>query len=157
MEIDLPGNNSKESNITVNDTSMKEDSINKKKRRVVESPVINKVGSTPVTITLNELMKISPQLRTQYKKDLAAMRTEYEDVEDKVNVIDQEDDYSEEEKTPTAAYVNCSIDGKIFEVIVDTRAGVNIMSENTMHRLGYFIDELTKRTVITANGESVTL
>ena len=84
------------------------------------------------------------------------MRTEYEDVEDKVNVMDQEDDYSEEEKAPTAAYVNCSIDGKIFEAIVDTGAGVNIMSEDTMHRLGYFIDEPTKRTVITVNGESVT-
>ena len=84
MEIHLSGNNTKESNIIANNTSMKEDSINKKKRRVAESPVINKVGSTPVTITLNELMKISPQLRTQYKKDLAAMRTEYEDIEDKV-------------------------------------------------------------------------
>src|SRR4051794_10766168 len=124
MEIHLPGNNTKKSNITVNDTSMKEDSMNKKKRRVVESPVINKVRNIPVTITLNELMKISSQLRSQYKKDLVGMRTEYEDVKDKVNIMDQEDEYSEEEKIPIAAYVNYSIDGKIFEVIVDTGAGV---------------------------------
>src|SRR3954447_26386626 len=100
-------------------------------------------------------MKISPQLRTQYKKDLAAMRTEYEEVEDKINVMDQEDNYSEEEKTSIAAYVNCSIDGKIFEAIVNTGAGVNIMSEDTMHRLGYFINKPTKRIIIMANRESV--
>ena len=47
------------------------------------------------------------------------------------------------------------IDGRSFTAIVDTGAGMNIMSETTMHKLQYRIETPTKKRVVTANGDSV--
>src|SRR5437763_9879891 len=53
LEIHLPGN----------DTSVAEDLKNKKKRRVTESTVIEKIEKDKVKLTMEELMKVSPQHR----------------------------------------------------------------------------------------------
>ena len=104
MEIHLPGN----------DTSVAEDLKNKKKRRVTESPVIEKIEKAKVELTMKELMKVSPQLRNMWKKKIAGIKTEYEPVEEEMDVNAIEDEQSseesEEEQQKSSAYATCTIE-----------------------------------------------
>ena len=149
-----------------NETSFQDDMKNKKKRRVTESPVLKKIQETKVELTFLELMKISPQMRQALKKELMGIKMEYEPIEENtVNIIensmggyyddDEEEEKPQEDEERTAAHAYCTIENKPINAIIDTGAGPNVMSENTMHKLGYSISRPSRRRIVTASGQTV--
>jgi len=131
---------------------------------VTESPVVKKLFNIPITITAQELLECSPQVRQAYMKEIRGIKTQYEDIEEiMVNIMaeDEPEFYQNEEeeqvekKSKTCAYATCMVDGISFSAIVDTGAGMNIMSEAAMHKLEYQIDTPTRKKVVTANGDLV--
>ena len=60
MEIEIPLE--EDITMTPNISSFKEDTKNRKKKRVTESPVVKKLFNIPITITAQELLECSPQV-----------------------------------------------------------------------------------------------
>ena len=107
------------------------------------------VKNIQVPITFSDLTQISPIIRQQLRSGLTKKKPDYEIR--RVNTTQTQSD-DETRETKTSAYTMCQIEDCVVEAIIDTGAGICLISKPMLERLGWSIEEPTKMRMIVADG-----
>ena len=128
--------------------SMAEESLRTKKDKPVHTcDVWDRISQMDAKITIQELVELSPTARGLIKNGVTVRRPRNFP---KVNAAIP--------KRMTPAYASGSIEKNIITFIIDTGAGLSLLSQVLLDRFGWSIDEPTTTTVVVADGgEAVTL
>ena len=104
------------------------------------------IKEKPADISYGQLMEISPTVRQQFRTGLAAVKPNFE--------VRQVNSAQETQKTP--AYATCQVEDHIVEVIIDTGAGIGLISKDLLDKLRWHIEEPTNLTLVVADGKEAT-
>jgi deoxyuridine 5'-triphosphate nucleotidohydrolase len=99
----------------------------------------DKIRALDAGLTIEELVQLSPAAREQLKRGITDTKPSYEIV----NAVD-------EQRTP--AYATGMIQNKPTSCIIDTGAGISLISMDMLNRLEWGIDRASKRTLVVADG-----
>src|SRR3954467_14009589 len=97
------------------------------------------VKDLPTNLTFKQLAQLSAVAREQIKRGLTNSKPTYTPV----NAIDTRS---------TPAYTTAQIEHKIASVIIDTGAGISLISKAMLDRLGWGIDQASTRTLVVVDG-----
>ena len=120
--------------------SVKEGSLKTTRRtKTYETDSWDLVKDLPTGLTIKQLAELSAVAREQLKRGITGTKPTYSPV----NAIDTRS---------TPAYTTAQIERKIASVIIDTGAGISLISKAMLDRLGWSIDKASTRTLVVADG-----
>ncbi len=120
--------------------SVKEGNLKTNRRtKTYETDSWDLVKDLPTGLTIKQLAELSAVAREQLKRGITGTKPTYSPV----NTIDTRS---------TPAYTTAQIERKIASVIIDTGAGISLISKAMLDRLGWSIDKASTRTLVVADG-----
>lgn len=129
-----------------------------RKTKTYEFNAWEALKDTPVPIKWGELTQLSSTVKQQVRDGLSKSRPEHKIVEARTakpgwQSPEKKDEQQEsQEIRHTSAYATCQIEDKVVSVIIDTGAGVCLLSKPMLDRLEWEIEASTKLTITVADG-----
>jgi deoxyuridine 5'-triphosphate nucleotidohydrolase len=131
-EVPLPEN-------PTHSESMAEEKLKTRRTKRYTANTWEKIKALDAGLTIEELVEISPAAREQLKRGISETKPSFK----VINAVD-------EQRTP--AYATGMIQNKPTSCIIDTGAGISLISMNMLNRLEWGIDHASKRTLVVADG-----
>ena len=120
--------------------SVKEENLKTTRRtKTYETDSWKLIKDLPAGLTIEQLAGLSAVAREQLRRGLTNTKPTYTPV----NAISTRS---------TPAYTTAQIERKIASVIIDTGAGISLISKAMVDRLGWSIDQASTRTLVVADG-----
>src|SRR2546423_762764 len=108
---------------------------------LTELDIVNYIRNLPSGLTISQASAQYPKYRSAVRKSVQRRR--------EANYI------GEDSQTTTAARCDIYINNEKLFAVINSGAATSIMTKKLMDKLGYKINELSKLTIITANGSRI--